>query len=130
MRLAPDADGTISEVTFDFTSSIGGAYVDHFYGPASRNTPTPPLLNSVDGFGRGSRRGSLSFRRFLPGQSFTLQVDLDDQVAAGNPNWLDGGEIKGTKVMATLLVPDGTRQSMTGTFKANGVAQLGERACF
>jgi hypothetical protein len=130
IKLAPDADGVLTDVSVDLSSSVGGAYVDYFYGPVTRNDPTVATLGAVDGFGSGSNGGKLRFASFRPGQRFMLRVDLDERVSSGNPNWLEGGEIAGTAVSATLQAPDGSRLPMTGKFEPDGTATLGARACF
>jgi len=129
MTLAPDAGGALSQVAIDFAPSVGRAYVDNYYGPLQTNDPKAAVLAGVSGFNDSSTRGALTFRMFAPGQTFSLLVDLDDRTSTGNQNWLDGGEIAGTTVAATLLNPDGVRLPLTGSFNREGVALLGNRAC-
>lgn len=129
ITLAADTSNALSRLSVDFTPSVGGAFVDTYYGPLQTNDPKSATLKAIDGFGEGSRRGSLTFSVFRPGQHFAFIVDLDEASGAGNPNWLDGGEIEGTQVSATLVTPEGAAVPVDGRFDRDGVAMLGNRAC-
>jgi len=129
ISLAADTSNALSQLSIDFTPSIGRAFVDTYYGPVQTNDPKSATLQSIDGFDEGSRRGSMTFSAFAPGQHFAFIVDLDKAIGAGNPNWLDGGEIEGTGVSATLVTPEGAAVPLDGRFDRDGVALLGNRAC-
>ena len=129
-ELAPDADSVVRDITIDLGPSQGRAYIDSYFGPEDRGDGSRAAnLESVSGFSNGATRGTLTFDRFQPGQRFSIRVDLDEQVSAGNPNWLDAGEISGTTVSATLIAPDGVRVPLTGRMDRDGVAMLGNRGC-
>lgn len=129
-ELAPDADARVADITIDLGPSEGRAYVDTYYGPEDREDGgRAATLKSVSGFSDGATRGTLTFDAFQPGQRFSIRVDLDEQVSAGNPNWLDVGEISGTAVSATLIAPDGARVPLSGRMDSDGVVMLGNRGC-
>lgn len=123
--------GDLASVTIDMSPSIGNAYVDTPYGPAKSNAGKAIVLDSISGFSEGAQSGTLTFRAFTSGHRFTFLVDLDDRAAGGdnNMNVLTANELEGGKVSVRIKEAGGPPLEWTGTFDAEGIALVGNRAC-
>ena len=121
----------IASLSIDLTTSVGRAFVDTAYGREPPRGPNDVILDKGLGFVDGSRKWTLTFKRFLPGQKFRLLVDLDDAAmfGAGDPDHLTDGELLGASAQARLIGADGKAETITGRFNRAGVATLGQEAC-
>lgn len=121
----------ITSLHIDLRSSVGRAFIDTAYGSETPSDANGVVLAGSIGFVDGSREWTLTFKRFLPGQKFTLLVDLDDAAVfdAGDPDHLTDGELEGARAEARLVAPDGKVQTISGLFDKQGVATLGRDAC-
>lgn len=121
----------ITSLRIDLRASVGRAFVDTAYVQEQPSGPNGVVLDQGLGFVDGSRDWTLTFKRFLPGQTFELLVDLDDAAVfgSGDPDHLTDGELQGAKAQARLIGPDGKSQMISGVFDRNGVATLGQDAC-
>ncbi len=121
----------IASLRIDLRASVGRAFIDTAYVQDQPSGSKGVILGQGVGFVDGSRDWTLTFKRFLPGQTFRLLVDLDDAAVfgSGDPDHLTDGELQDAKAQARLIGPAGKSQMISGVFDRNGVATLGQDAC-
>lgn len=129
---------SLQQMAIDLTSASGGIIFDTEQGGAgwSAYRPFTPLPSSailraassgLDGF----QHLTLVFDRFAPGDRFTFEIDLDDQLQNSEfgQTIVSGNEIAGAAVLGVFTDTHGQTYRATGYFDTDGQAILTQGAC-
>lgn len=131
IQLSRETDFRLESVTIDLRPSFGRAYIDSFEGDSGLRGNNGVEVDRFEGFEEGSQVGRLVFKRFLPGQAYDFNIDLDDNSPVGqdDTDHLWDGEMRGATATAWLIGPNGHRLKISGQFDAEGYARLTDGLC-
>lgn len=120
-----EGDGyTLQALQLNLGTAVGRPLIDTAYPQSRHSEWDGVVITGNTGFVTGSRDMGLGFAQFTSGKKFTLLVDLD-----GRFDQLRHGELFGAEAKAKFVRSDGTSLQLNGRFDADGVAELGNRAC-
>lgn len=129
---------TVTQLTFDLTSSRGKMLFDTAVGGTGLNVAQPferrsgtATLSAAPNISDGDNVLALRFDAFGPGDDFQFTIDVDDTLPAGarGPTMIGANEIEGTLVMATLRGANGLIANGKGRFGPRNEAMIELPVC-
>ncbi|WP_425404545.1 hypothetical protein [Hwanghaeella sp.] len=129
---------SLQQLVIDLSSAAGGVIFDTDYGGAGWSAyqpfqplPSTAVLRAASSGLDGYQQISLIFDRFAPGDRFTFEIDLDDQLqdSEHGQTIVSGNEIAGAAVMGIFIDMNGQTYRATGYFETDGQAILSQGAC-
>lgn len=131
-------DAVLAEITIDLAGSVGGLIFDTEAFGAGTNVAQPFVIESGEEWvtattpvGDGDREVTLTLDAMGPGAAVEFTVDVDDRLMSSpfGRGVVDGSEINGARVTATVVWPSGERQTAEGRFGTDAVARITARPC-